>query len=64
MLGPRRKVAHFTIVAVVCEPHLWPDEQNLAVVDDEAAVVDDILVYHGPEEGERLTYVKDEEARE
>jgi len=48
MLHPRGKVSKFTIVSVVREPHLWPNEQNLLVVDDDAAVVNDVLVDDGP----------------
>ena len=47
-LHPRREVAQLAIVAVVREPHLWADEKDLAVVDDHAAVVYHVLVYHRP----------------
>ena len=48
VLHPRREIAQLAIIPVVREPHLRPDEQDLAVVDDHAAVVDHVLVYHRP----------------
>lgn len=48
MLHPRSEPSEFAVVAVVRHPHLWANEQNLAVVDDDPAVVDHILVCDGP----------------
>ena len=48
MFHPRCEVSHFTIIAVVREPHLRADVENLPTVDDYATVVDDILVDHRP----------------
>lgn len=48
VLRPWREVSQFAVVAVVSHPHLRADKQDLSVVDDNAAVVDDILVRHGP----------------
>jgi len=47
-LHPRREVAQLAIVPVVREPHLWADEQYLAIVHDHAAVVYHVLVHHRP----------------
>lgn len=37
---PGSKIAHLSVVAVVCEPHLWPDVEDPAVEEEEAAVVE------------------------
>ena len=50
VLLPRREVSQLAIVAIVREPHLWTDEENLLVVADDAAVVGDGLVRHRPSE--------------
>ena len=47
-LHPRCEVPQLAIVAVIREPHLWANEQDLAVVDDHAAVVYHVLVHHRP----------------
>lgn len=60
MLVPRRKVAKLSlyvssgtrdvshIVAIVGHPHFRTNEHNLAIVDDNAAVVVGVLVGKGP----------------
>ena len=48
VLHPRREPPELAVVAVVRHPHLWANEQNLTVVDDDPAVVDHILVSDGP----------------
>jgi len=48
MLHPGGKVSEFTIISVVREPHLWPNEEDLLVVNDDAAVVNNVLVDDGP----------------
>jgi len=48
MSGPWNEVTKLPIVSVICEPHLWADEQDLPVMDDHTAVVNDILVYDWP----------------
>ena len=48
VLHPRREVPHFPVVPVVREPHLRPDVYNLVAVDDDSAVVDDVLVDDRP----------------
>ena len=50
MLHPRCEVSQLSVVAVVRHPHFRPDVKNLVVVNDDATVVDDILVHHGPDE--------------
>ena len=48
MLCPWRKIPQLAIVAVISQPHLRANEQNLPIVDDDPAIVYHILVYHGP----------------
>lgn len=36
------------IIAIIRHPHLWPDEENFAVVDDHSAIVRDVLVQDRP----------------
>lgn len=49
MLCPWRKIPHLAIVTVIGKPHLWADEQNPPIMDDDPAIIYNILVYHGPE---------------
>lgn len=51
MLAPRREPTQFSIVAVIGHPHLWPNQQDLAIEDDDATVVEDILMYYWPDIG-------------
>ena len=48
MLLPGGEVSHLPIVPVIRKPHLRADEENLVVVNDDTAVVDDVLVRYGP----------------
>ncbi len=50
MLRPRREKTQLTIITVVGKPHLRADEQNFLVVDNNSAIVDDVLVHNGPGE--------------
>lgn len=50
VLHPRRKPPQLTVVAVVRHPHLRANEEYLAIMDNNTAVVDDVLVYHRPNE--------------
>lgn len=36
------------VVPVVGHPHLWSNEQDFPVVEDDSDVIDDVLVGHGP----------------
>lgn len=45
MLHPRGEVPHLAVVTIVSKPHLRTDEEDLLVVDDNATVVDYVLVY-------------------
>lgn len=47
MLCPRCEEAQFAVVAIVCEPHLGSDKEDLPVENDDPAIVDDILVIDG-----------------
>jgi hypothetical protein len=49
---PGREVAKFTIVAIVGHEHLWANKKNLAIVDDNSAVIDDVFVYDRPKKGQ------------
>jgi aspartokinase-like uncharacterized kinase len=48
MFCPGREVAHLTVIPVIGQPHLWPNEEDLTVMDDNSTVVDDVLVNDGP----------------
>ena len=45
---PGSKPPKFTVVAIVCHPHLRAYKQDLPVVDYDAAVIDHILVSDRP----------------
>jgi len=45
---PWCEVPHLTIIAVVSQPHLRTDEKDLATVKNDATIVDNILMDHGP----------------
>jgi hypothetical protein len=47
VLLPRREPPQFAVVAVVGHPHLGADQEDLFVEEDDAAVVDDVLVDDG-----------------
>lgn len=46
-VAPWCKVAHLSIVAVICKVHFWPDQKDFAVQADYSAVVSDISVLDG-----------------
>ena len=48
MFLPWGEVAHLAVVPVVGEPHFGSDEEDLVIVNDDAAVVYDVLVDNGP----------------
>jgi hypothetical protein len=48
MLHPGSKVPHLAVVAIVGEPHLGTNEQDLPIVYNDTAVVNHVLVHHGP----------------
>ena len=50
MLLPRCKVSQFSIVPIIRHPHLWTNMKDLAVIDDDTAVVDHIFVDDRPED--------------
>jgi hypothetical protein len=41
-------IPEFAIITIICQPHLGPDEEDLRIVNDYTAVIDDILVYNRP----------------
>lgn len=43
---PRREPSGFPVVAVLAEPHFWPDQQNPPIQEGYPAVVRYILVHH------------------
>ena len=45
---PLREVAHLAVIPVIRQPHFWPNEEDLTVVDDNSTVVDDVLVNDRP----------------
>lgn len=48
MFCPSREVAHLTVISVVRQPHLWPNKENLTIMDDDSAVIDDVLMNDRP----------------
>jgi hypothetical protein len=48
-LRHHRQVEGTYIIPIVGHPHLGPDEDDLAIVDDHSAVVWDVLVQDGPD---------------
>ncbi len=48
MLLPRCEVTHFPIITVIGEPHLWTDQDDFAVVNNDTTIVVDVLVNNGP----------------
>ena len=55
MFHPRREVPHLPVVSVVREPHLWANVQDLASVDNDSTVVDDVLMNDRPAGARHLT---------
>ncbi len=48
MLLPWCEVTHFPIITVIGEPHLWTDQDDFAVVNNDTTIVVDVLVNNGP----------------
>ncbi len=48
MLFPRRKVTELAVVTIIGQPHLGSNEENLAIMDNDTAIVPDILVDDRP----------------
>lgn len=48
MFSPRGEPSQLSVVAIICHKHLWSDQENLSILDDDPAVVLDILVHNGP----------------
>ena len=51
MFCPWSEVAHLAVIPVIRQPHLWPNKEDLTVVNDNSTVVDDVLVNHRPGKG-------------
>ena len=47
-LSPRHKPSHFTVVSIHGHEEFWANQKNLAIVKDDATVVQDILMHHRP----------------
>ena len=45
---PWSEVPEFTVVSSICHPHLWTNMKDLAVIDDDTAVVDHVFVDDRP----------------
>ena len=45
---PWSEVPEFAVVSAVRHPHLWTNENDFAIVDDYATVIDDIPVHDRP----------------
>lgn len=58
MLHPGSEITHFAIVTRVCEPHFGPDQEDLSVVDDHPAIVDDIFVDDRPDKVVSMVHVR------
>lgn len=48
VLCPWGKVPHFSIIPVVRKPHLRSNKENFSVINNNATVIDNILVDDGP----------------
>jgi hypothetical protein len=48
MFFPRGEMTELAVVAVIGQPHLGSNEDNLAIMNNDTAVVPDILVDNGP----------------
>lgn len=58
MLLPWRKISQLSIISIIGEPHLGSDEQNLLIVDDHTAVIDNIFVDDRPVRSEDGSVVR------
>ena len=48
MLHPRCKIAQFSVIAIICHPHLGPNVKDLVVIYNHSTVVNDVFMYNGP----------------
>lgn len=48
MFAPWSEPAQLPVISVVGHEHLWADQQDLSIQNDDSAVVLDILVHHWP----------------
>ena len=48
MLVPWSKITQFAIVAIVRKPHLWSNEENPLVSDDDTTVIGHTFMDNGP----------------
>lgn len=48
MLRPRGEVSHLTVVPVVGQPHLGSNQNDLAMIYDDTAVINHVLVGNRP----------------
>ena len=51
MFCPRCEITQFTIISVIGHPHLWANKEDLLVMNDYSAIIDDVLVDDGPDFG-------------
>ncbi len=49
-LGPGSEPPHFTIVSIHCWRHLRSDQENLAIVENDSAVVPHVPPHDGPKQ--------------
>ena len=56
---PRRKPAHFSIVAVISQEHFRANQDDLLVQEDYATIVLDILVDHWPKHRAGKSHYRD-----
>ena len=48
MLLPRGEIAHLSVVTIICKPHLWADEDDLTVMNNDSTIVVYVLVNNWP----------------
>lgn len=51
MFCPRCEITQFTIISIIGEPHFGANKENLLVMDDYSAIIDDVLMHDGPNFG-------------
>lgn len=49
-LRPGCEITQLTIISIISHPHLRADEQNFFVMNDDPAVINNILVHNWPSE--------------
>ena len=45
---PASEPTHFAVIAIISKPHLRTNQEYSVIVDDDTAVVQDILMYNWP----------------